>query len=488
MLYSIDFGTSNTVVASDRKCLNLPGLSASDSPLIPSLIHFVSPDRFYIGEEVKAQKLDRSVNSFTNFKRGIGQKIGFLPQIDGQNITFEFMGECFLKRILSAFPDRDMVIFTVPIDSYEIYGVWLSNLGETNTRIIDEPTAAALGYGIHEKESRLLVIDFGGGTLDLVLIDLLPPDREWGWGNLLTWYNHKARNLKPSAKVLAKVGQNLGGIDIDRWIIQSFPDVPIDNETLMLAETLKIQLSQQNEAKVNWKGQILCLDQSKLEQILIDRKFFLRLDQALNQIHQQSKVELTTIHRVLMVGGTSLMPLVQNWVKSKFPPDRVECSRPLEAIALGALEAGNWQLEDRLYHDYGIRYWDKRLKQHNWHPLIKKGENYPLDRAVELVLGASVPDQTAIELLIGELGEAATEIVFEQGQLVNRLLEQPLFRAIPLNEDQSTIAPLNPPGQPGTDRVKIEFQVDAQRNLCLTVVDLLTGEKLLQNQPVVKLL
>lgn len=488
MLYSIDFGTSNTVVASENKCINLPGLSGLDSPLIPSLIHFVSTDRFYVGQEVKTQNLDRSPNSFTNFKRGIGQKIGFPPQIDGQDISFELMGECFLKRILEALPGRDMVIFTVPIDSYETYGNWLSNLGENQSRIIDEPTAAALGYGIQARESRLLVIDFGGGTLDLVLIDRFPPDREWGWGSLLTWYNHKSRNLKPSAKVLAKVGQNLGGIDIDRWILQSLSDIPINNETLKLAEALKIQLSQQNQSEINWNGQIISLDRQKLEQILTDRKFFQRLDQALNQIRQQAKVELTTIDRVLMVGGTSLMPLVQNWVKSKFPPDRVECSRPLEAIALGALEAGNWQLKDRLYHDYGIRYWDKCLKQHNWHPLIKKGENYPLDRPVELVLGASTPDQAAIELLIGELGEAATEIVFEQGQLVNRLLDQPFFRAIPLNEQQGTIARLRPPGQPGTDRVKIEFQVDAQRNLCLTVVDLLTGEKLLQNQPVVKLL
>ena len=485
MLYAIDFGTSNTVIACNNECIHIPGLSAPNSPLIPSLICFESIDRFYVGQEVLDQNLDRSPYSFRGFKRGIGQKIGFLPQIDGHNLTFELIGECFLKRLLAALPDRELLIFTVPIDSYETYGFWLQNLAENQIRVVDEPTAAALGYGIPEEQSRLLVIDFGGGTLDLVLIDRLPPDREWGWGNLLTWYRHRARRLKPAAKVLAKAGYNLGGMDIDRWIVQ-FLQLPANQETLKLGESLKIQLSQRYQAQAHWEGQTLTLDRSTLDQILTERKFFQRLEQALGEVLQQARVELGTIDRVLMVGGTSLMPQVQEWVKGKF--DRVECSRPLEAIALGALAVGNWQLEDRLYHSYGIRYWDKRLKQHNWHPLVPKGQTYPLPQPVELILGASSPDQTAIELVIGELGEATTEIVFEKGQLVNRLLDQPLLRATPLNEAQTTIACLNPPGQPGIDRVKITFQVDEQRNLCLTVVDLVTGEKLLHNQPVVKLL
>lgn len=488
MLYGIDFGTSNTVVAANKACINLPGLSMPGSPLVPSLIYFEQLDRYYVGQEVKDNNLDSSPNCFQGFKRGIGQQIGFLPQLHGQELSFEYIGECFLKRILARLPDRELLVFTVPIDSYEIYGGWLSNLGETEIRIIDEPTAAALGYGIPAEESRLLVIDFGGGTLDLVLIDRFPPDRDWGWGTLLKWHQRRERNLKPRAKVLAKVGQNLGGLDIDRWIVQHFPNLSCNSETLKLGEEIKIKLSQQFQAQLTYKDQTLSLDRDTLQQILTERKFFQRLEQALNQIRQQAKVELTTIDRVLMVGGTSLMPLVQNWVKSKFPPDRVECSRPLEAIALGALEAGNWELEDRLYHDYGIRYWDKRLKQHNWHPIIKRGQTYPFPQPVELVLGASTPNQTIIELVIGELGESTSEVIFDQGRLVNRLLDQPFFRAVPLNEHQAQIAKLDPPGQPGIDRIRIEFQVDLQRNLCITIFDLQTKEVLLLNQPVLKLL
>lgn len=481
MLYAIDFGTSNTVVACNNTCLSLPGLSLPDAPLIPSLIYVETVERCYIGQEVKARGWEKHPHCFAGIKRGIGQKFGFLPQIEGREISFEWLGQRFLQRILEQLIDCSRLVFTVPIDSYETYGAWLASVANTDqVRILDEPTAAALGYGVPEEQSRLLVIDFGGGTLDIVLVERQPPDRDLGWGNILRWYHRKETKLKPSARIIAKVGQNLGGLDIDRWIVQHFPDLPCTNETLQLAEQLKITLSQQESAAVPWQDRELELDRAGLQQILTDKHFFQRLEQAVG------KIPLEKIDRVLLVGGTSLLPAVQAWVKQKFSAEKVECDRPLEAIALGALKAGEWELEDRLYHDYGIRYWDKRLKQHSWHPIIKKGQTYPL--TYELILGASSPDQTGIELIIGELGEATTEIIFERGQLINRLLDQPYFRAVPLNESQPQIAQLDPPGQPGIDRVKLTFYVDNQRNLRLTVVDLQTGKTLLAEQPLVKLL
>ncbi|MFN3361565.1 MAG: Hsp70 family protein [Pseudanabaenaceae cyanobacterium] len=481
MLYAIDFGTSNTVVACNHTCVSLPGLSRPDSPLIPSLIYVESLDRYYVGQAVKEKGVEKHPHCFAGIKRGIGQKFAFLPQIDGQAITFEWLGKCFLQRVLQELTDRSSLVFTVPIDSYETYGAWLADVAEDDqVRILDEPTAAALGYGVPEAQSRLLVIDFGGGTLDIVLVERQPPDGDLGWGNILRWYQRKETKLKPSARVLAKVGENLGGLDIDRWIVQHFPDLPCTQETLQLAEQLKIRLSQQETATVYWQDRPLHLDRATLQEILTAKRFFQRLEQALSKIPSQK------IERVLLVGGTSLMPAVQEWVKEKFNNAQVDCDRPLEAIALGALKAGEWELEDRLYHDYGIRYWDKRLQQHNWHPIIRKGQTYPL--TYELVLGASTPNQRGIELIIGELGEATTEIIFERGQLVNRLLEQPYFRAVPLNDSQPQIASLDPPGQPGSDRVQLTFTVDNQRTLRLKVVDLLTGQTLLADQPLVKLL
>lgn len=99
-----------------------------------------------------------------------------MPEIDGCEVDFEMVGAWFLKRIIESLPDVDALIFTVPVDSFESYRNWLSGVCEKLTvhqvRILDEPTAAALGYGINGGDETLLVVDFGGGTLDLSLVKL----------------------------------------------------------------------------------------------------------------------------------------------------------------------------------------------------------------------------------------------------------------------------------------------------------------------------
>jgi hypothetical protein len=109
---------------------------------------------------------------------------------------------------------------------------------------------------------------------------------------------------------------------------------------------------------------------------------------------------------------------------------------------------------------------------------------------VELTLGASVQNQPSIELIIGELGSensGRTEVYFDGNRLVTRTLDDPETNVIPLNEDAKTIANLNPAGNPGRDRVKIQFWVDSQRSLRITVDDLLTQQRLLQEQVVAEL-
>jgi molecular chaperone DnaK (HSP70) len=149
------------------------------------------------------------------------------------------------------------------------------------------------------------------------------------------------------------------------------------------------------------------------------------------------------------------------------------------------------EVSDFLYHSYGIRYWDRRNNAHCWHPIIQQGQAYPMAQPVELTLGASVEKQPSIELIIGELGEAATqtEVYFENGRLVTRQLSEANRTVQPLNDKDGarTIAQLNPPGFPGSDRVRVLFSVDADRLLRITVEDILTGDTLMANQAVVKL-
>lgn len=161
-------------------------------------------------------------------------------------------------------------------------------------------------------------------------------------------------------------------------------------------------------------------------------------------------------------------------------------------MAQGALQLERGlDLEDFLYHSYGIRYWDRRNNRHGWHPIIQQGQPYPMPQPVELTLGASVDQQPSIELIVGELGEAATqtEVYFENGRLVTRQLTEASNLVQPLNDRDGarTIAQLNPPGFPGSDRVRVLFSVDRDRLLRITVEDILTGDTLLDNQAVVKL-
>lgn len=530
MVYAVDFGTSNTVVVrwnaatQQPETLSLPGLSqqlANNPPLIPSLIYVEDGLRgeVVVGQAVRDRGLDLSSNPrfFRNFKRGIGAEVkGFLPELDGRNVSFEQAGQWFLTTILQQLrtidADADSIVFTVPVDSFEVYRNWLTqvchSLQVNEVRLLDEPTAAALGYGL-ENQGTILVIDFGGGTLDLSLVRLEGgrQAQKKPVGFLLKWGQRvleESAQQPKLARVLAKAGQTLGGADIDQWLVEHFTEtqgLTASPLTLRLAERLKIQLSQQTEAtEVYFNDETfetyeLRLDRSQFDEILRQRQFFERLDTSMMQVLQQAQRQGLTpddINAVLLVGGTAQIPAVKAWVEQHFAAEKIHAEKPFEAIAQGALQLNRGiEIKDFLYHSYGIRYWDRRNNRHGWHPLIKEGQPYPMLQPVELLLGASMENQPSIELIIGELGSetSSTEVYFEGDRLVTRSLSTGRAAVKPLNDQGSarTIAQLTPPGYPGNDRIKVLFRVDESRFLRITVEDILTLQTLINDRPVVQL-
>ncbi|AFY68912.1 heat shock protein HSP70 [Thalassoporum mexicanum PCC 7367] len=568
MHYAIDFGTSNTVVARINaegvaETIALPGLSstiANNPPLIPSFVYVENAQdgKVLVGQEVRDRGLDLKGNQkeprfFHSFKRAIGANLpGFVPELDEVEVSFESVGNWFLKRIIAQLEEPESIVFTVPVDSFEPYRQWLSDvsaeLAVKQIRLLDEPTAAALGYGLGKKESEqerdsepntpnplnplnpnegkeaavsisdrqtILVVDFGGGTLDLALVKLnLPqlqvesenkPQSAGLLGFLLKWGDTPVKiTQKPqTARVIAKAGQNLGGMDIDNWLVDYFhrqQGLPKNSLISRLAERVKITLSTEESASevffddVSFNSYELNLERSQLNQVLAENQFFDRLDASLNQIKQQATRQgfdlATEIEAVLLVGGTAQMPAVRDWAVKHFSAAQVKAHKPFEAIAHGAL-AQEWQLKDFLYHSYGVRYWDKRHKRHGWQPIVQAGQTYPLEKPIELVLGASRPEQPSIELVIGELGETDVEVYFEGDRLVTRNLSESKQAVQPLNDRDAgsrSIANLEPPGNPGSDRIKVLFQVDEQRTLKITVEDLLTNDLLVDEQAVVQLI
>ncbi|QDZ40057.1 Hsp70 family protein [Euhalothece natronophila Z-M001] len=528
--YAIDFGTSNTVITrwnattEEAEVVLLSGISQqlpNNPPLIPSLLYVeeANDQKVVVGQAVRDRALDVKSDPrfFRSFKRGIAAPVqGFLPELDGKTVTFEQAGEWFLRALTQqlqqeAKTDIESLVLTVPVDSFEAYRNWLtqvcSNLEAKQIRLLDESTAAALGYGTAQQQV-LLVIDFGGGTVDFSLVQLnLGEEGKQPLGFILKWgdklLGEKSSQKVKTARVYGKAGANLGGSDIDDWLVDYFvktQGIEKSALTTRLAERLKVQLSSQEEAEEVYFDETtldtleLKLKRDQLEEILQEHQFFAQLDDLMTQVLQQGRrngIEASEIQSVLLVGGSVQIPAVQNWLQGYFEESKIKCDRPFSAIASGALQLSQGlELKDFLYHSYGVRYWNYRENKHSWHPIIKAGQPYPMTTPVELTLGASVDNQPSIELVIGELGSentGRTEVYFDGNRLVTKTIEDEETNVIPLNEDAKTIANLNPPGSPGRDRVKIKFWVDQQRSLKITVEDLLTQQILLQDQIVTEL-
>jgi molecular chaperone DnaK (HSP70) len=532
MTYAIDFGTSNTVVArwnaatGKAETLTIPTLSqkiAQNPPLIPSLLYVENgaTGKTVVGQAVRDRALDTATNArfFRNFKRGIGTAVqGFQPELDGVTIGPEQIGSWYLEQVITQARQADpgildSVVFTVPVDSFEAYRLWLGRVCQTiginQVRLLDEPTAAALGYGLANQE-LLLVIDFGGGTLDLSLVrsEVKEDTQIKPSGFILKWgqkdFTQQSGQKLKIANVIAKAGQNLGGADLDNWLMDYFKEtqgLAVNPILMRLVERLKINLSLQSQAQEaffddeNFETYELNLTRDRFEQILQERQFFDRLDASMNQVIQQAKrqgIELADIGAVLMVGGTSQIPAMQTWIEKYFDLSKIRSDKPFEAIAHGALQLDQGvEVKDYLYHGYGIRYWDRRLNAHNWHPIIKTGQVYPMEKPVELTLSASVSNQPSIELIIGELASNnnQTEVYFDGDRLITRNLATNQLNVQTLNDKDGSrsIAELDPPGEPGHDRIKLKFQVDKKRFLRITVDDLLTSRTIVMDEPVVEL-
>ena len=522
--FAIDFGTSNTAIArwngvtGEAESVELPNLSqqlSSQPPLIPSLVYVedAAAGKVLVGQAVRDRGLDLASDPrfFANFKRGIGTEFqGFLPVLDGIEISFELIGEWFLRELITNLQNTvgsiAALVLTVPVDSFESYRLWLTEVCRSQTieqiSILDEPTAAALGYGVGSQK-RLLVIDFGGGTIDLSLVELVADST----GYLLKWgqriLGQSTVQPKNTAKVIAKTGDSLGGADLDNWLLDCLATTQSIEKsalTLRLVEKLKIRLSQDLEAKeVYFDDETLetfdlRLDRDRFRLILQQQGFWQRLDGLMENLLQQAQIkgiDRSQINTILLVGGSMQIPAVQQWVLEYFDEAMVKKQRPFLAIAMGALQVTqSVEVQDFIHHSYGIRYWNRRTQRHDWHPIIQQGQSYPTSAAKELVLGASSPNQSSIELILGELStNTTTEVFFDGNRLTTRTVEtdEPIVKPLNDSDRGRSIARLDPPGNPGSDRLKLQFSINTERYLCLSVEDLLTEKSLLNNYIVAKL-
>ena len=513
---AIDLGSTTTVVAfqsAQRAEVNLLDLRSitRETGAVPSLIWAEDAESgpVLVGHEVLENGLHErdAPQLHRDFKRWIG--LAPEPQTVERRLSPEQAGARLLTEIWRRMPPElsiERLVLTAPVDQGSNYRDWLLKACEPmqvgEIALVDEPTAAALGAGL-EAGSRLLVVDLGGGTLDLSLVAL-----EGGEGRaapvaqLLRFRGQDLTNSRQAlrqAKVLGKAGISLGGRDLDRWILDELrPEgLPEEGEGLMAllnaAERLKCRLSDPNIPNRESLSEAangpeletpsnLTMDRQQFTRLLQERGLFDALEGLLSKTLRDAELNgcpAEDLDAVVVVGGGAHLPQLRDWLTEKLAPTPLLTPPPMEAVACGALSlTPGVRMQDLLQRGISLRCWNRRSNSHHWHPLFLPGQPWPSSKPLELILSASGPDQQSLELVLGESrGETRHEVVMING--LPRVVEKnDGWDDVTRRPDTACELPLDPPGQPGEDCLKLRFHLNDQAELILEGEDLRTGESL----------
>jgi molecular chaperone DnaK (HSP70) len=507
---AIDLGSSTTVVVFQKEngqppeLLDLPPISRAIGE-IPSLIWKSSEkeESYLIGQQIIDLNLinEKENNLSQDFKRWIGSTE--IEPIYDSKITPEKAGEILIHSIWEKVSQKvniKRLVLTAPVDTYREYRTWLVNVCNSleveEIALVDEPTAAAMGAGL-EPGSTLLVLDFGGSTIDMSIVAL-----EGGEGQaspiaqLVRFDGNnlegKSTQVLRTAKVLGKSGLRLGGKDIDRWIFHHLlPEENPTNSILRKAEELKCELSNTNiketlviTKKVNNiqnEEKFLKLSKKGLEELLIEKGLLKSIEKLFIQTINSAKrnsFELKDLDSVVLVGGGSRIPLIKNYLSDICNSIPFLTPPPIEAIALGALHlTPGVQIKDVLNKGVSLRCWNKKNEKHIWHPLFLAGQTWPTNKPLEIILAASINSQLSIDLIIGEpQEEGSNEIIYTNGLPTLTTIETK-DKIKKINNTIISI-PVNPPGEIGQDCIKLIFNINDNCQLEVEGVDLRNNKEI----------
>ena len=507
---AIDLGSSTTVVVFQKEngqhpeLLELPPISRAPGE-IPSLIWKSSEkeEPYLIGQQIIDLNLinEKENNLSQDFKRWIGSTE--IEPIYDSKITPEKAGEILIHSIWEKVSQKvniKRLVLTAPVDTYREYRTWLVNVCNSlevkEIALVDEPTAAAMGAGL-EPGSTLLVLDFGGSTIDMSIVAL-----EGGEGQaspiaqLVRFDGNnlegKSTQVLRTAKVLGKSGLRLGGKDIDRWIFHHLlPQENPNNLILRKVEELKCELSDNNiketfiiTKKVNNnqnEEKFLKLSKKGLEELLIEKGLLKSIEKLFIQTINSAKrnsFELKDLDSVVLVGGGSRIPLIKNYLSDICNSIPFLTPPPIEAIALGALHlTPGVQIKDVLNKGVSLRCWNKKNEKHIWHPLFLAGQTWPTNKPLEIILAASINSQLSIDLIIGEpQEEGSNEIIYTNGLPTLKTIESK-DKIKKINNTIISI-PVDPPGEIGQDCIKLIFNINDNCQLEVEGVDLRNNKEI----------
>lgn len=482
--------------------------------VIPSLIHYTEDNRRWIGEQVIQRDLYHSRRTFRWMKRYISQRSPIKVLLEDKTITPFSAGRDFLSLVLLfAAQQQDLqneeIALSVPVESYEHYEDWLASVSESaglpRFRLIDEPSAAALGYGAHIQPGNVyMIFDFGGGTMHASVV-LVEAEMSAATGR--------------RCRVLGKAGRYIGGTTIDQWIFQEIlsrhgrqdyeESVRIlSNHLLVECEQAKETLSISESAEVCVKHptseEMLSsvLSRAEFEEILDRHDLFTEIGRTLRAAINSSRergYDEDAIQAVLMVGGSCAIPSVQRTLRQMFGKERVFYDRPLDAVARGAAAfIAGVDFYDHIQHNYAIRYVNPQTGAYDYRVIVQRGTAYPSQQPVaRMVLKSAYDGQKQLGLAIFEMGEQFTgasqgvELVFDPGGAARIAQvtphEQEQRHLFWMNEHHPTFLSANPTGKQGEPRFEVEFHIDGNKRLTFSARDISTGQLTHNNYPVVKL-
>ena len=366
-ILGIDLGTTNSVVAVYEKSGPMIVPNSLGERLTPSVVGFTKSGEILVGKKAKRGAVMNVGRTVFSIKRHMGTN--YRVNVDGRSYTPQELSGMVLQKLKSDAEDYfgeeiTQAVITVPAYFTDAQRQATKDAGEIAglkvRRIIDEPTAAALAYGMDKNQDQvLLVYDFGGGTFDVSIIEV----------------------ISGVFQVLAIQGDtSLGGDDIDervrQWLLDEvkkqhgmdLSDDPIAMQRLKeAAEEAKIELSELRETHVlveaiamTEKGPLTLdtvLSRQTFEEMNAD--LFERTVEPMTKAMADANLTPDKINTVLLVGGTTRIPAVQRAVKEIIgrPPHR-DIS-PDEVVAMGAavqtlvLAPLGGDIEDTLAARYG---------------------------------------------------------------------------------------------------------------------------------------
>ena len=486
-IIGIDLGTTNSVVAvmegGEPKVIP----NEEGGRTTPSVVAFTKSGERLVGQVAKRQAITNPENTIYSIKRFMGRRynevndemkmVPYKVKQQGDHIVVEAQGKDYTPPEISAMILQKLrkaaedylgqsvteAVITVPAYFNDAQRQATKDAGKIAgldvKRIVNEPTAAALAYGLDKKKDETIVVyDFGGGTFDVSVLEV-------GEGVI---------------EVKSTNGDtHLGGDNIDQrivdWLIDEFKkDEGLDlrakgNEMALqrlkdAAEKAKIELSTTTESEINLpfitadatgpKHLVKKLTRAKLEQLVDD--LLQRSVGPCKQALKDAGVDASKIDEVVLVGGQTRMPKIQQIVKDLFGKEPHKGVNPDEVVAIGAaVQAGvlGGEVKDLLLLDVTPLTLAIETLGGVATPMIQRNTTIPTKKTETFSTAADNQTEVEVHVLQGERPLASQ----------NRTLGKFKLSGIP-------------PAQRGIPQIEVTFDIDANGILNVTAKDNATGK------------